>query len=347
VLAITEESLRCVNNLLERFHQSFFFYLLPTPTRYISIGMYFPPLLLIGLNLMWKGMLVWYLTSDWKVEDDLAATGADWSPGPKPTISDDDGDDPIDRLPREPAYSVRPRYLFEPTVVIGFCFMCGVGVFMAPAYGYTKWVPAVFGGGIVAGWLVFQVLAGLAVRRRRRPATKLDQPAPASYILYCFTLILTCILFISVAILNFSLSFGLLVMTVPVYLQLLPLTSDYGYARAAWRTFIVLPAVLLLSPYGVALWSSYMGRYGFDEWMHAVADLPTTLTALDIDQWLSTVRSVNAWELATAAHQHLPDLTGAINTLNDDYLLMGRWLWPFVALVWTPISMLAAVLCLV
>jgi len=30
------------NNLLERFHQSFFFYLLPSPTRYLSIAFYIP-----------------------------------------------------------------------------------------------------------------------------------------------------------------------------------------------------------------------------------------------------------------------------------------------------------------
>jgi len=29
---------RSLNNLLERFHQSFFFYLLPSTDRYVSIG---------------------------------------------------------------------------------------------------------------------------------------------------------------------------------------------------------------------------------------------------------------------------------------------------------------------
>nr|CAB3250415.1 glycosylphosphatidylinositol anchor attachment 1 protein [Phallusia mammillata] len=35
---------RSLNNLLERFHQSFFFYILPSTDNYISIGMYMPPL---------------------------------------------------------------------------------------------------------------------------------------------------------------------------------------------------------------------------------------------------------------------------------------------------------------
>lgn len=38
---VLEGICRSLNNLLERFHQSFFFYLLPATNRYISIGVYF------------------------------------------------------------------------------------------------------------------------------------------------------------------------------------------------------------------------------------------------------------------------------------------------------------------
>ncbi|GAB1606510.1 glycosylphosphatidylinositol anchor attachment 1 protein-like [Argonauta hians] len=40
---IVEGIFRSLNNLLERFHQSFFFYLMPATNRYISIGLYMPP----------------------------------------------------------------------------------------------------------------------------------------------------------------------------------------------------------------------------------------------------------------------------------------------------------------
>jgi len=42
--SIVEGITRSLNNLLERFHQSFFFYLLPSTDNYISIGMYMPAL---------------------------------------------------------------------------------------------------------------------------------------------------------------------------------------------------------------------------------------------------------------------------------------------------------------
>ena len=43
VFRIIEGVCRSLNNLLERFHQSFFFYLLPATDRYVSIGLYMPP----------------------------------------------------------------------------------------------------------------------------------------------------------------------------------------------------------------------------------------------------------------------------------------------------------------
>jgi glycosylphosphatidylinositol transamidase len=52
---------RCLNNLLERFHQSFFFYLLPASHRYISIGLYFGPFAAMTLALVVKALAIWLL----------------------------------------------------------------------------------------------------------------------------------------------------------------------------------------------------------------------------------------------------------------------------------------------
>ncbi|XP_046738972.1 glycosylphosphatidylinositol anchor attachment 1 protein isoform X1 [Diprion similis] len=56
---VVESLVRSLNNLLERFHQSFFFYLLPSTDRYISIGLYMPPLALIIAGLFIKAFSVW------------------------------------------------------------------------------------------------------------------------------------------------------------------------------------------------------------------------------------------------------------------------------------------------
>ncbi|KAG1174609.1 hypothetical protein G6F70_006567 [Rhizopus microsporus] len=45
---LVESTFRSLNNLLEHFHQSFFFYLLPSPHRYVSISQYMPPAILFA-----------------------------------------------------------------------------------------------------------------------------------------------------------------------------------------------------------------------------------------------------------------------------------------------------------
>lgn len=54
LLSVLEGIVRSLNNLLEPFHQSFFFYLLPESHRYVSIGLYMPPFgcLLLGPAIM-------------------------------------------------------------------------------------------------------------------------------------------------------------------------------------------------------------------------------------------------------------------------------------------------------
>ncbi|CAG5134455.1 unnamed protein product [Candidula unifasciata] len=91
---IMEGVLRSLNNLLERFHQSFFFYLLPSTNRYVSIGMYMPPFGLMALaGLIKISFVVFTLTCHglalWKVsqmqtnaekKEDTKKDGADESP---------------------------------------------------------------------------------------------------------------------------------------------------------------------------------------------------------------------------------------------------------------------------
>ncbi|XP_011310365.1 glycosylphosphatidylinositol anchor attachment 1 protein [Fopius arisanus] len=56
---IVESMVRSLNNLLERFHQSFFFYLLAATDRFISIGLYMPSLVAIIGPLFIKAFCLW------------------------------------------------------------------------------------------------------------------------------------------------------------------------------------------------------------------------------------------------------------------------------------------------
>lgn len=59
VLRLIEGITRSVNNLLERFHQSFFFYILVASDRFVSIGDYMPSLGLMVAALLIKAFINW------------------------------------------------------------------------------------------------------------------------------------------------------------------------------------------------------------------------------------------------------------------------------------------------
>ncbi|KAF3911638.1 hypothetical protein AA313_de0201873 [Arthrobotrys entomopaga] len=54
-----ESVFRSLNNLLEHFHQSFFFYLLMAPKRFVSIGTYLPSAMLVAVGLTLTAIRLW------------------------------------------------------------------------------------------------------------------------------------------------------------------------------------------------------------------------------------------------------------------------------------------------
>ncbi len=68
---------RSLNNLLERFHQSFFFYLLPSTNRYISIGMYMPGFGLLGGSLVIAALGLWMKCTTQSEKKEKQATNSD------------------------------------------------------------------------------------------------------------------------------------------------------------------------------------------------------------------------------------------------------------------------------
>lgn len=64
---ILESSLRTINNLLERLHASFFFYMLTGPDTFIVIGKYLPSAVLVGVGLELNGLQRW-VASGWQAQ---------------------------------------------------------------------------------------------------------------------------------------------------------------------------------------------------------------------------------------------------------------------------------------
>lgn len=72
LLKIVEGISRSLNNLLERFHQSFFFYVIISSERFVSIGDYMPSIGLMAGSLLIKSFLLW-LMSNTSPDNDLGS----------------------------------------------------------------------------------------------------------------------------------------------------------------------------------------------------------------------------------------------------------------------------------
>ncbi|KAK7467268.1 Glycosyl phosphatidyl inositol protein transamidase complex subunit [Stygiomarasmius scandens] len=64
---VVESTLRTANNLLERLHASFFFYIMTAPNRFLKIGNFLPSAILISVGLMFGGLKGW-VDSGWILE---------------------------------------------------------------------------------------------------------------------------------------------------------------------------------------------------------------------------------------------------------------------------------------
>ncbi|KAK2466794.1 hypothetical protein APHAL10511_001052 [Amanita phalloides] len=56
---VVESTLRTMNNLLERLHASFFFFILTAPDRFLKIGSYLPSVLFVSVAMMFGGLKAW------------------------------------------------------------------------------------------------------------------------------------------------------------------------------------------------------------------------------------------------------------------------------------------------
>lgn len=70
LIRLIEGISRSLNNLLERFHQSYFFYLLVASDRFVSIGDYIPSVAIMAGALLIKAFIVW-LTVNKKEDNDV------------------------------------------------------------------------------------------------------------------------------------------------------------------------------------------------------------------------------------------------------------------------------------
>ena len=115
-----ESTFRSLNNLLEHFHQSFFFYLLMQPSRFVSIGTYLPSAMLVAVNFTIMAIALW-VQSGRPPKSKLASAAAKKSEKSEVEVVEKDG--MIAVISKEEMATVE-RQLFLPVVlVVGFHFL--------------------------------------------------------------------------------------------------------------------------------------------------------------------------------------------------------------------------------
>jgi len=101
--------MRSLSNLLEHLHQSFFFYLLSGLHRYTSIGLYMPPVIILGVSFIFQALSLWGESSDLSLEVEAIAEGED--------------------VPVTLPYSRRSRSFKAPATIVGMSFVAGLACF--------------------------------------------------------------------------------------------------------------------------------------------------------------------------------------------------------------------------
>lgn len=116
---VTESIFRSINNLLEKFHQSFFFYILLNTHRFVSIGSYLPAAMLVAGSFTINALALWVLSGRGPVESPgktKGPSGASEKLKEKALVAIQDGKD-VTLVPKAELEMIE-RKMFLPAVVV-------------------------------------------------------------------------------------------------------------------------------------------------------------------------------------------------------------------------------------
>ncbi|GAA5811384.1 hypothetical protein MFLAVUS_004819 [Mucor flavus] len=231
---LVESTFRSLNNLLEHFHQSFFFYLLPQPNRYVSISQYMPPVILFSCALIFQALALYYLGSK-RVQMPLEKK---------------------DTIP--PAYSLQKRHTMFAFSILIITHVTGIIIFnlMQPTFGWrylaqfeeNQTLLIQYGASIAVCIVSISLSIGY---------TK-SSPEHDGTILKSFCLAETALVIATVSLLNFTLGVATAILVIIPYSLIRPATS---YASKSIQILLLL----LLSPVGLATLFSKMTNVALTE----------------------------------------------------------------------------------
>lgn len=174
-----ESTLRTMNNLLERLHASFFFYILTDSLHFNKIGSYLPSVILISVSMMFHGLDIW-VSAGWRFVQ------------PSPS-----------EKPQDAHWARRQRPVLAVLAIMAATHILGAMLFVSLTSRYA------FANYQIASSILFAAVAAipllaLLLRPERRP-----EVAPLSTVLKALNLCFASTIISVISVLNFSLALSL------------------------------------------------------------------------------------------------------------------------------------------
>lgn len=122
-----ESTFRSLNNLLEHFHQSFFFYLLMQTNRFVSIGTYLPSAMLVAINFTIMAIALW-IQSGRPQKSGIASAMLDKTKEPEVEVVEKDG--MVASVPKADMVVVERQLFLPVALVVAFHFLGAVPLYV-------------------------------------------------------------------------------------------------------------------------------------------------------------------------------------------------------------------------
>lgn len=266
---LVESTFRSLNNLLEHFHQSFFFYLLPQPNRYVSISQYMPPTILFACALIFQSLSLYYL-------------------GTKPIeLKKEDGEK---KGLCPPAYSLEKRHTLFAFSILIITHVTGIVIFnlMQPSFGWNYLSQFTEDEAILIQYGASVGLSILSVLFTIMYMNKTYTPQHDATILKSFCLAQSALVIATVSLLNFTLGVATALLILIPYSLIRPSTNIVSKV-------IQLIALILLSPVGLT------GVFSYSTGMPMTEILSTLLSDYQIVRsWFLTYICTVYWPMNMA-----------------------------------------------
>lgn len=237
---LVEGMFRSLNNLLEKLHQSFFFYLLIHKHRFVSIGTYLPSAMLIAANFTIMAIALW-IKSGYKEEEDDSAELAKQKDGKddKAKIEGAKGGEVNgDVVTATPTVE---REVLLPLILVASAQFIGVIPLFVFNHTPSKALTPAFCAFIGASAGIPHLVSQLLTSSRHRPT------AQQYRLIKSFSLLLLGMFLSTLATLNFSLAFIIGLLSAPLsFTRPWPSFMLARYTNAAVLHALAPPTVLLI-----------------------------------------------------------------------------------------------------